>query len=77
MKTVELSVITGTNQSGTVGGIDATTAEFRANSDALDKIQLARIQADLETMMLRHGRGRIIGICVEAIKSSEAKGAKW
>jgi len=57
--------------------IDATSTLMREASDALDAMQLKRIQADLETLMIRHGRGRIIGICVEAIKSAEQRGAKW
>ena len=57
--------------------IDASTIDMRELSDALDRIQLKRLQADLETMMLRHGRGRIIGIAVEAIRCAEARGAKW
>lgn len=57
--------------------IDANTELFREATEAYDRQQLKRIQADLETMMLRHGRGRIIGICVEAIRQSEAAGAKW
>lgn len=57
--------------------IDGAAIDMREASDALDRIQLKRIQADLETMMLRHGRGRIIGVCVEAIRRSEAAGAKW
>lgn len=57
--------------------IDTSTELLRDATDALDRHQLKRIQADLETLMLRHGRGRIIGICVEAIKAAEQRGAKW
>lgn len=56
---------------------DANKDYFHDNQAALDRIQLAKIQADLETMMLRHGRGRIIGIAVDALRDAEAKGAKW
>lgn len=57
--------------------IDANTQLIREATEAYDRHQLKRIQADLETLMLRHGRGKIIGICVEAIKSAEQRGAKW
>lgn len=57
--------------------IDRTTADLAELDAAMQAMQLKRIQADLETLMLRHGRGKIIGICVEAIRSSEARGAKW
>jgi len=50
---------------------------IKAANDAADATDLQRIQSDLETLMLRHGRGRIIGICVEAIRSAEFRGAKW
>ena len=61
----------------TITAIDASTKEFREAADALDRHQLQRIQSDLETMMLRHGRKKIAAIFMDALKKAEIAGAEW
>jgi len=62
---------------GTVIHIAAISRDLRSDNDAADRIALARLMADLRTMMLRHGRGKILGIVVDAIRDSEREGSKW
>lgn len=50
---------------------------FQANAEAMSRAQLKRLKRDLVTMMKNNGRGKIIGICVDAIKEAEAAGAEW
>jgi len=65
------------NPTITVHHTNAMTVCLRAANDAADATELQRLQASLEDAMLRHGRGKVIGICVEAIRSAEFRGAKW
>ena len=53
------------------------SATLRAANDAADATSLQRIQADLETLMLRHGRTKMTGIFIDALMSAEFRGAKW
>lgn len=60
-----------------VNNVSESVVTLRAANDVADETGFERLQDEIKTMCLRHGKSRVINAFLDAWRLADSEGAKW